>query len=164
MFWSGSFDRDRLSNSCRVTLGQPHDALRLIMHVIRSTTSRFSFINWQQGNRAALSRLLTLAATGQGRAPWRPLSRPSRKVRARHCSDRRRRRRQEQPAGRADDDFAERGERVGVLACDPESPVTGGALLGDRCRIAGASASRSEFSSEAWPPSPGNRASHKTSS
>lgn len=33
--------------------------------------------------------------------------------------------------------FAERGERIGVLACDPESPLTGGALLGDRCRIAG---------------------------
>lgn len=33
--------------------------------------------------------------------------------------------------------LAARGERVGVLACDPESPVTGGALLGDRCRIAG---------------------------
>jgi LAO/AO transport system kinase len=33
--------------------------------------------------------------------------------------------------------FAERGERIGVLACDPESPITGGALLGDRCRIAG---------------------------
>src|SRR5207249_2012408 len=33
--------------------------------------------------------------------------------------------------------FAERGERVGVLACDPESPMSGGALLGDRCRIAG---------------------------
>lgn len=36
--------------------------------------------------------------------------------------------------------FAKRGERIGVLACDPESPFTGGALLGDRCRIAGNSA------------------------
>ncbi|WP_442511570.1 bifunctional 2-methylcitrate dehydratase/aconitate hydratase [Novipirellula sp. SH528] len=33
--------------------------------------------------------------------------------------------------------FAEQGEYVGVMACDPESPLTGGALLGDRCRIAG---------------------------
>jgi LAO/AO transport system ATPase len=41
--------------------------------------------------------------------------------------------------------FAERGELVGVLACDPESPVTGGALLGDRCRIAGATASEEVF-------------------
>ncbi|MEX0820236.1 MAG: bifunctional 2-methylcitrate dehydratase/aconitate hydratase, partial [Pirellulaceae bacterium] len=41
--------------------------------------------------------------------------------------------------------FAERGEQIGVLACDPESPVTGGALLGDRCRIVGASASERVF-------------------
>jgi LAO/AO transport system ATPase len=34
--------------------------------------------------------------------------------------------------------LAECGERVGILACDPQSPITGGALLGDRCRIAGA--------------------------
>jgi LAO/AO transport system ATPase len=33
--------------------------------------------------------------------------------------------------------YAARGEMVGVLACDPESSITGGALLGDRCRIAG---------------------------
>ena len=38
--------------------------------------------------------------------------------------------------------FAESGERVGVLACDPESPITGGALLGDRCRIAGSDSER----------------------
>jgi LAO/AO transport system ATPase len=31
--------------------------------------------------------------------------------------------------------FAKRGESVGILACDPQSPLTGGALLGDRCRI-----------------------------
>jgi len=41
--------------------------------------------------------------------------------------------------------FAERGERVGVLACDPESPVTGGALLGDRCRIASTATSDRVF-------------------
>lgn len=41
--------------------------------------------------------------------------------------------------------FAERGERIGVLACDPESSVTGGALLGDRCRITGDSASDRVF-------------------
>ncbi|GAA5508711.1 bifunctional 2-methylcitrate dehydratase/aconitate hydratase [Novipirellula caenicola] len=32
--------------------------------------------------------------------------------------------------------FAEHGYYVGVLACDPESPLSGGAVLGDRCRIA----------------------------
>jgi GTPase len=31
--------------------------------------------------------------------------------------------------------FRERGERVGVLAVDPTSPFTGGALLGDRVRM-----------------------------
>jgi LAO/AO transport system ATPase len=41
--------------------------------------------------------------------------------------------------------FAERGERIGVLACDPESPLTGGALLGDRCRIAGNATSERVF-------------------
>jgi LAO/AO transport system ATPase len=41
--------------------------------------------------------------------------------------------------------LAARGERVGVLACDPESPVTGGALLGDRCRIAGDAAADRVF-------------------
>ncbi|EMI20808.1 ArgK protein, partial [Rhodopirellula maiorica SM1] len=34
-------------------------------------------------------------------------------------------------------EYAEQGEYVGVLACDPESPLSGGAVLGDRCRIAG---------------------------
>jgi LAO/AO transport system ATPase len=28
------------------------------------------------------------------------------------------------------------GMTVGILACDPQSPFTGGALLGDRCRVA----------------------------
>lgn len=41
--------------------------------------------------------------------------------------------------------FTARGESVGVLACDPESPVTGGALLGDRCRIAGTTDSKQVF-------------------
>jgi LAO/AO transport system kinase len=34
--------------------------------------------------------------------------------------------------------YRERGERVAVVACDPASPVTGGAFLGDRMRMAGA--------------------------
>ncbi len=29
----------------------------------------------------------------------------------------------------------QQGKTIGILACDPESPVTKGALLGDRCRI-----------------------------
>lgn len=34
----------------------------------------------------------------------------------------------------------ERDERVGVVACDPASPVTGGAFLGDRMRMGGGAA------------------------
>lgn len=41
--------------------------------------------------------------------------------------------------------FAHRGEHIGVLACDPESSVTGGALLGDRCRIAANTTAHSVF-------------------
>jgi LAO/AO transport system ATPase len=41
--------------------------------------------------------------------------------------------------------YAARGEFVGVLACDPESSVTGGALLGDRCRIVGTASSERIF-------------------
>lgn len=36
--------------------------------------------------------------------------------------------------------YIDRGELVGVIACDPESPISGGAVLGDRCRIANGSA------------------------
>ena len=35
--------------------------------------------------------------------------------------------------------FAEAGRRVGVIAVDPSSPFTGGAVLGDRIRMSGAS-------------------------
>lgn len=41
--------------------------------------------------------------------------------------------------------FAGHGERIGVLACDPSSPLSGGALLGDRCRIADTSLSERVF-------------------
>lgn len=99
-----------------------------------------------QGNRTALSRLLTFAA-------------------AKHESESLEAALENLPAGTSKvvaltgsagvgkssllgavaTHFAELGERVGVLACDPESPVTGGALLGDRCRIAGTSASERIF-------------------
>lgn len=100
----------------------------------------------EHGNRAALSRLLTLAAGGHQDATLasalknRPQS-PSPVIALTGSGG----------VGKSSllsalaTHFAERGERVGVLACDPESPVTGGALLGDRCRIAGASASERIF-------------------
>lgn len=37
--------------------------------------------------------------------------------------------------GRLIELLRERGQRVAVLACDPQSPLTGGALLGDRVRM-----------------------------
>ncbi|QDS89626.1 2-methylcitrate dehydratase [Rosistilla ulvae] len=42
-------------------------------------------------------------------------------------------------------DYVDRGAIVGVLACDPESPISGGAVLGDRCRIATGSATERLF-------------------
>ena len=98
------------------------------------------------GNRAALSRLLTLAAAGHASdslaAAFQSLPESSTSVVALTGSG---------GVGKSSllgalaASFAERGELVGVIACDPESSVTGGALLGDRCRIAGASASKQIF-------------------
>jgi LAO/AO transport system ATPase len=99
-----------------------------------------------QGDHAALSRLLTLASAGQV-APASPhalasLSQTATPVIALTGSG---------GVGKSTllgalaSHFAERGRRVGVLACDPTSPITGGALLGDRCRIAGTTASERVF-------------------
>jgi LAO/AO transport system ATPase len=100
----------------------------------------------EQGNRAALARLLTLAAAGSDddvlAAALTGLPRSAAPVIALTGSG---------GVGKSSllgvlaTHFAERGEHVGVLACDPESPITGGALLGDRCRIAGAAASERIF-------------------
>ncbi|MBI2481505.1 MAG: methylmalonyl Co-A mutase-associated GTPase MeaB [Planctomycetia bacterium] len=90
-----------------------------------------------RGDRGALSRLLTLATAGSEResltAALRVSSTKHASVIALTGGG---------GVGKSSllsaitTSFAVRGERVGVLACDPESPVTGGALLGDRCRIA----------------------------
>ncbi len=97
------------------------------------------------GNRVALARLLSLAAADEGEtlaAALQNVSMGSAPVIALTGSG---------GVGKSSllgvlaMYFAERGERVGVLACDPESPITGGALLGDRCRIAGISASERIF-------------------
>lgn len=100
----------------------------------------------ERGNRAALARLLTLAATGQQAASLvaalknlPPSSLPVIAFTGNGGVGK------SSLLGALTTHFAERGERVGVLACDPESPVTGGALLGDRCRIDGGSASERIF-------------------
>ena len=43
------------------------------------------------------------------------------------------------------------GKRVGVLAIDPSSPFTGGAILGDRIRMQGHTLDKSVFIRSIWP-------------
>jgi LAO/AO transport system ATPase len=92
----------------------------------------------QAGDRGALARLLTLAAAGVDCS----------QALADHNSGANRKRPiialtggggvgKSSLLGALVAHYADRDESVGVLACDPESSVTGGALLGDRCRIAG---------------------------
>ena len=95
------------------------------------------FARLRAGDRAALSRLLTLAGDGHDRV------RIAAEL-ARSSTD------SSTPVialtggggvgkstllGGIAAELSRRGERIGILACDPESPLTGGALLGDRCRI-----------------------------
>jgi LAO/AO transport system ATPase len=100
----------------------------------------------EKGDRAALARLLSLAAADQNaatlNAALKSLPRNSTPVIALTGSG---------GVGKSSllgelaAQFAGRGKRIGVLACDPESSVTGGALLGDRCRITGDKASDRVF-------------------
>jgi LAO/AO transport system ATPase len=100
----------------------------------------------EQGSRAALARLLSLAAAGKGNstlaAALDRLPKRSAPVIALTGTG---------GVGKSSllgaltTYFAGHGERIGVLACDPQSPITGGALLGDRCRIAGATTSDRVF-------------------
>jgi LAO/AO transport system ATPase len=100
----------------------------------------------RSGDRAALSRLLTMAASGHEFAvitnALNGLSQESPSVVAFTGSG---------GVGKSSllgavaAHFDRANQRVGILACDPDSPVTGGALLGDRCRIAGGSNSERIF-------------------
>jgi LAO/AO transport system ATPase len=96
----------------------------------------------EEGDRAALARLLTLVAAGRHvdllKSAHKDQPQSSSPVIAFTGSGGVGK---SSLLGELTAQFAQRGERVGVLACDPESSVTGGALLGDRCRIAGDSAS-----------------------
>ena len=51
------------------------------------------------------------------------------------------------------------GKRVGVLAVDPSSPFSGGALLGDRVRMSGARRRTPASTSARWPPAATSAAS-----
>jgi LAO/AO transport system ATPase len=100
----------------------------------------------KQGDRAALARLLSLAAAGHHvnslNAALEKLPKNSPPIIALTGSGGVGK---SSLLGEITAKFAERGERIGVLACDPESSITGGALLGDRCRIAGNTAVNSIF-------------------
>lgn len=93
-----------------------------------------------QKDRRALSQLLTLA--GRGELPEALLQ----EIRAAVKNDTPRSNRtialsgsggvgKSSLIGRLVEFLRSRGEATAVLCCDPESPVTGGALLGDRVRI-----------------------------
>ena len=100
----------------------------------------------EQADRAALARLLTLAAAGHHvpslNTALESLAKKSPPIIALTGSG---------GVGKSSllgelvAKLADRGEHIGVLACDPESSVTGGALLGDRCRITGETASDRVF-------------------
>jgi LAO/AO transport system ATPase len=100
----------------------------------------------EKGDRAALSRLLSLAAADRNvatlYAALKDLPKRSTPIIALTGSGGVGK---SSLLGELTAQFAQRGERIGVLACDPESSVTGGALLGDRCRITGDSASDRVF-------------------
>jgi LAO/AO transport system ATPase len=89
---------------------------------------------FQRGERRALARLLTLAAHGQAgefltRLP--PASRTSRIVAFTGSVGVGK----STLVGKLVEHVRSRGQTVAVLACDPQSPLTGGALLGDRFRM-----------------------------
>jgi LAO/AO transport system ATPase len=100
----------------------------------------------ERGDRAALARLLTLAAADYDltslNAALKNLPKSSSPVIALTGSGGVGK---SSLLGELTAQFAARGQRIGVLACDPESPVTCGALLGDRCRISGDTASEQVF-------------------
>jgi LAO/AO transport system ATPase len=90
---------------------------------------------FRRGDRRALSQLLTAAARGQDvqsvLSQKRPREGPSRVVAVTGGAGVGK----STLIGRLIDCIRRDGLKVAVLACDPKSPVTGGALLGDRFRM-----------------------------
>lgn len=90
---------------------------------------------FRRGDRLALSRLLTLAARGEGveetLAAVGPPRRPARVVALTGAGGVGK----SSLTGKLIDAVRAAGETVAVLACDPQSPLSGGALLGDRFRM-----------------------------
>jgi LAO/AO transport system ATPase len=90
---------------------------------------------FRNGDRLALARLLTLAARGESvgeiHAALGPPAKPARVLVVTGNAG----------VGKSTlvskliEQIRESGQRVAVLACDPQSPLSGGALLGDRFRM-----------------------------
>lgn len=82
-------------------------------------------------DRLALSRLVTLAARGGPLPELPPPPRPARVVAITGAGGVGK----STLTGKLIEQIRSTGQTVAVLACDPESPVSGGALLGDRFRM-----------------------------
>lgn len=100
-----------------------------------------TFADWwqrfQRRDRTALARLISLAARGQHLTELKaalaglPRSRATRVIAFTGAGGVGK----STLVGKMLDAFRTTGHAVAVLACDPESPLTGGALLGDRLRM-----------------------------
>jgi LAO/AO transport system kinase len=89
---------------------------------------------FQRGERLALSRLLTMAARGRGDellARLAPSKKPTRVVAITGSGGVGK----STLIGKLIEHIRLQGQTVAVLACDPQSPLSGGALLGDRFRM-----------------------------
>lgn len=90
---------------------------------------------FRRRDRRALARLLSLAARGEALeailAALPPAAKPARVVALTGAGGVGK----STLTGRLIEEVRRRGLTVGVLACDPESPLSGGALLGDRFRM-----------------------------
>jgi LAO/AO transport system ATPase len=89
---------------------------------------------FQRGERRALSRLLTAAARGQGNEVLTrlgPAKKPSRVVAVTGSGGVGK----STLIGKLIEHIRDTGQTIAVLACDPQSPLSGGALLGDRFRM-----------------------------
>lgn len=93
------------------------------------------FAGLRAQDRRSLARLITLAARGENTAAVQsqlgPASRPARVIALTGAAGVGK----STLTGKLIEQLRERGRSVAVLACDPQSPLTGGALLGDRLRM-----------------------------
>src|SRR4051812_29172587 len=89
---------------------------------------------FHRGDRLALARLLSLAAAGEALPALPPPAQPARVVAVTGGPGVGK----STLVGKLIETARKQGVRVAVLACDPQSPLSGGALLGDRFRMTSA--------------------------